>query len=231
MKKITIAIDGYSSSGKSTMAKELAKKIGYVYVDSGAMYRATTLYAIRHGMTDSDKGVDTRALAAALPDIRISFSIAPDGTQHTMLNGEDVEKEIRGMQVSGWVSPVAVIPEVRHYLVKIQQSYGQEKGIVMDGRDIGTTVFPDAEMKVFVEASPEVRATRRFEELKEKGVPANYDDVLANIRERDHIDTTREESPLRQAHDAFVLDNDRLTREQQMDILLKLFEKKTSGKD
>lgn len=173
----------------------------------------------------------THALAAALPDIRISFSIAPDGTQHTMLNGEDVEKEIRGMQVSGWVSPVAVIPEVRHYLVKIQQSYGQEKGIVMDGRDIGTTVFPDAEMKVFVEASPEVRATRRFEELKEKGVPANYDDVLANIRERDHIDTTRDESPLRQAHDAFVLDNDRLTREQQMDILLKLFEKKTSGKD
>lgn len=231
MKKITIAIDGYSSSGKSTMAKELAKKIGYVYVDSGAMYRATTLYAIRHGMTDSDKGVDTRALAAALPDIHISFSIAPDGTQHTMLNGEDVEKEIRGMQVSGRVSPVAVIPEVRHYLVKIQQSYGQEKGIVMDGRDIGTTVFPDAEMKVFVEASPEVRATRRFEELKEKGVPANYDDVLANIRERDHIDTTREESPLRQAHDAFVLDNDRLTREQQMDILLKLFEKKTSGQD
>lgn len=231
MKKITIAIDGYSSSGKSTMAKELAKKIGYVYVDSGAMYRATTLYAIRHGMTDPEKGVDTRALAAALPDIHISFSIAPDGTQHTMLNGEDVEKEIRGMQVSGWVSPVAVIPDVRHYLVKIQQSYGQEKGIVMDGRDIGTTVFPDAEMKVFVEASPEVRATRRFEELKEKGVPANYDDVLANIRERDHIDTTREESPLRQAHDAFVLDNDRLTREQQMDILLKLFEKKTSGKD
>lgn len=231
MKKITIAIDGYSSSGKSTMAKELAKKIGYVYVDSGAMYRATTLYAIRHGMTDPEKGVDTRALAAALPDIHISFSIAPDGTQHTMLNGEDVEKEIRGMQVSGWVSPVAVIPDVRHYLVKIQQSYGQEKGIVMDGRDIGTTVFPDAEMKVFVEASPEVRATRRFEELKEKGVPANYDDVLANIRERDHIDTTREESPLRQAHDAFALDNDRLTREQQMDILLKLFEKKTSGKD
>lgn len=231
MKKITIAIDGYSSSGKSTMAKELAKKVGYVYVDSGAMYRAATLYAIRHGMTDTENGVDTRALTAALPEIHISFSLASDGSQHTLLNGEDVEKEIRGMQVSGWVSPVAVIPEVRHYLVRLQQQYGKEKGIVMDGRDIGTTVFPDAEMKVFVEASPEVRATRRYEELKEKGMPANYDDVLANIRERDHIDTTREESPLRQAPDAFVLDNDRLSRQEQMDILLKLFEEKTGGKD
>lgn len=231
MKKITIAIDGYSSSGKSTMAKELAKKVGYVYVDSGAMYRAATLYAIRHGMTDTENGVDTRALRAALPEIHISFSLASDGSQHTLLNGEDVEKEIRGMQVSGWVSPVAVIPEVRHYLVRLQQQYGKEKGIVMDGRDIGTTVFPDAEMKVFVEASPEVRATRRYEELKEKGMPANYDDVLANIRERDHIDTTREESPLRQAPDAFVLDNDRLSRQEQMDILLKLFEEKTGGKD
>ena len=229
MKKITIAIDGYSSSGKSTMAKQLAKKIGYVYVDSGAMYRATTLYALRHGMTDTEKGVDTRALTAALSDIKISFSIVPDGSQHTMLNGEDVEDEIRGMQVSGWVSPVAVIPEVRHYLVGLQQQYGHDKGIVMDGRDIGTTVFPDAEMKVFVQASPEVRATRRYEELKAKGTPADYDDVLANISERDHIDTTREESPLRQAHDAFVLDNDRLSREEQMDILLKLFEEKTRG--
>lgn len=223
MKKITIAIDGYSSSGKSTMAKQLAREIGYVYVDSGAMYRAATLYAIRHGMTDPEKGVDTKALIAALPDIHISFILAPDGTQHTMLNGEDVEKEIRGMEVSGWVSPVAVIPEVRHQLVDLQQSYGKDKGIVMDGRDIGTTVFPDAEMKVFVEASPEVRATRRYNELIEKGQPADYDDVLANIRERDHIDTTRAESPLRQAPDAFVLDNDRLSREEQMQILLKLF--------
>lgn len=231
MRKITVAIDGYSSSGKSTMAKQLAKKVGYVYVDSGAMYRATALYAIRHGMTDPEKGVDTAALSAALHDINISFTIASDGSQHTILNGEDVEKEIRGMQVSGWVSPVAVIPEVRHYLVDLQQKYGRDKGIVMDGRDIGTTVFPDAEMKVFVEASPEVRAARRFQELTEKGTPADYDDVLANIRERDHIDTTRKESPLRQAPDAFVLDNDRLTREQQMDILLKLFEEKTCGKD
>ncbi|MDE6340681.1 MAG: (d)CMP kinase [Muribaculaceae bacterium] len=231
MKKITIAIDGYSSSGKSTMAKQLAKKIGYVYVDSGAMYRATTLYAIRHGMTSPASGVDTAALVAALPDISISFTLAPDRTQHTMLNGEDVEAEIRGMEVSGWVSPVAVIPEVRRYLVKLQQQYGSDKGIVMDGRDIGTTVFPDAEMKVFVEASPEVRAERRYKELQEKGTPADFDAVLANIRERDHIDSTRAESPLRKAEDAFVLDNDNLSREEQMEVLLNLFKEKTDGQD
>lgn len=229
MKKITIAIDGYSSSGKSTMAKQLARKIGYVYVDSGAMYRATTLYALRHGMTDPEKGVDTEALIAALPLIKISFAIAPDESQHTLLNGEDVEKEIRGMQVSSWVSLVAVIPEVRRYLVALQQEYGKEKGIVMDGRDIGTTVFPDAEMKVFVNASPEVRARRRFIELQEKGTPADYDDVLANIKERDHIDTTRKESPLRKATDAFELDNDHLSRDEQMDVLVNLFKEKTRG--
>ena len=229
MKKITIAIDGFSSSGKSTMAKQLARKIGYVYVDSGAMYRATTLYAIRNGMTSKERGVDTAALVAALPDIHISFIITPEETQHTLLNGEDVEKEIRGMEVSGWVSPVAVIPEVRHYLVKLQQQYGNDKGIVMDGRDIGTTVFPDAEMKVFVQASPEVRARRRYDELIEKGTPSDYEAVLANIKERDHIDTTRKESPLRKADDAFELDNDSLTREQQMDVLIKLFEEKTRG--
>ena len=229
MKKITIAIDGFSSSGKSTMAKQLAKKIGYVYVDSGAMYRATTLYAIRNGMTDKDKGVDTSALIKALPLINISFTITPEETQHTLLNGEDVEKEIRGMEVSGWVSPVAVIPEVRHYLVELQQQYGKDKGIVMDGRDIGTTVFPDAEMKVFVQASPEVRAKRRYDELIEKGTPSDYEAVLANIKERDHIDTTRKESPLRKADDAFVLDNDNLSREEQMEVLVKLFEDKTRG--
>lgn len=229
MKKITIAIDGFSSSGKSTMAKQLAKKIGYVYVDSGAMYRATTLYAIRNGMTNKETGVDTDALIKALPLINITFCITPEETQHTLLNGEDVEKEIRGMEVSSWVSPVAVIPEVRHYLVELQQQYGKDKGIVMDGRDIGTTVFPDAEMKVFVQASPEVRAKRRFDELIEKGTPSDYDSVLANIRERDHIDSTRKESPLRKADDAFVLDNDNLTREEQMDILVKLFEEKTRG--
>lgn len=206
------------------MAKQLAKEIGYVYVDSGAMYRATTLFAIRHGMADETaRTVDAEALVKALPEVLISFSLQPDGTQHTMLNGEDVEKEIRGMQVSGLVSPVAVIPAVRHYLVDLQQQYGKDKGIVMDGRDIGTTVFPDAEMKVFVNASPEVRAQRRYDELKEKGTPANFEEVLANIKERDHIDSTRKESPLRKADDAFVLDNDHLTREEQMQVLLNLY--------
>ena len=231
MKKITIAIDGFSSSGKSTMAKQLAKKIGYVYVDSGAMYRATTLYAIRNGMTDKEAGVDTQALIKALPMIDITFAITPEDTQHTILNGEDVDKEIRGMEGSGWGRPVAVFPEVRHYLVGLQQQYGKDKGIGMDGRDIGTTVFPDAEMKVFVQASPEVRARRRYDELIEKGTPSDYESVLANIKERDHIDSTRKESPLRKAEDAFVLDNDNLTREEQMDVLVKLFDEKTSGED
>jgi CMP/dCMP kinase len=225
MKKLIIAIDGYSSSGKSTMARDLARRIGYVYVDSGAMYRAVTLYAIGHGMASPEKGVDTKALIAALPDIHISFTPAgADGKQHTLLNGRDVEKEIRDMQVSSLVSPVAVIPEVRRHLVALQQEYGREKGIVMDGRDIGTTVFPHAEMKVFVNASPEERARRRTHELAEKGEEVSYEDVLKNIRERDHIDTTRKESPLRKADDAVLLDNDNMTIQQQMDWLLKLYE-------
>lgn len=225
MKKLIIAIDGYSSSGKSTMARDLARRIGYVYVDSGAMYRAVTLYAIEHGMASPEKGVDTKALIAALPDIHISFTPAgADGKQHTLLNGRDVEKENRDMQVSSLVSPVAVIPEVRRHLVALQQEYGREKGIVMDGRDIGTTVFPHAEMKVFVNASPEERARRRTHELAEKGEEVSYEDVLKNIRERDHIDTTRKESPLRKADDAVLLDNDNMTIQQQMDWLLKLYE-------
>lgn len=225
MKKIIIAIDGYSSSGKSTMARDLARRIGYVYVDSGAMYRAVTLYAIEHGMASPEKGVDTVALVKALPDIHISFTPAgSDGIQHTLLNGKDVEREIRDMQVSSLVSPVAVIPEVRHHLTTLQQEYGKEKGIVMDGRDIGTTVFPDAEMKVFVNASPEERARRRVKELTDKGETVTYEEVLENIKERDHIDTTRKESPLRKAEDAVLLDNDNMTIEQQMDWLLKLYE-------
>ena len=225
MKKIIIAIDGYSSSGKSTMARDLARRIGYVYVDSGAMYRAVTLYAIEHGMASSEKGVDTIALVKALPDIHISFTPAgSDGIQHTLLNSKDVEREIRDMQVSSLVSPVAVIPEVRHHLTTLQQEYGKEKGIVMDGRDIGTTVFPDAEMKVFVNASPEERARRRVKELTDKGETVTYEEVLENIKERDHIDTTRKESPLRKAEDAVLLDNDNMTIEQQMDWLLKLYE-------
>lgn len=222
MKKITIAIDGYSSSGKSTMARQLAKEIGYLYVDSGAMYRAVTLYALRNRLV-ADGKVDAETLVSCLPEISISFSLQPDGSQHTILNGEDVESLLRGMEVSEMVSPVAVIPEVRHHLVSLQQSYGKDKGIVMDGRDIGSTVFPDAEMKVFVEASPEVRAQRRVLELREKGEKVDYDEVYANICERDRIDTTRKESPLRKADDALVLDNDHLTRQQQMEWLLERF--------
>lgn len=222
--KITIAIDGFSSSGKSTMARDLAKRIGYIYVDSGAMYRAATLFAIENGMVNSNGSIDTARLIAELPNIQISFSPAQeDGRQHTLLNGKDVESEIRGMQVSNLVSPVSAIPEVRHALTAIQQQMGREKGIVMDGRDIGTTVFPDAEMKVFVDASPEVRAKRRVLELQQKGDAVNFEEVLENIKERDRIDTTRKESPLRKADDAHILDNDNLTIPQQMEWLLNLY--------
>lgn len=226
MKKITIAIDGYSSSGKSTMARDLARRVGYTYIDSGAMYRAVTLYAMRHGMIDPQGHVDTAALTAALPDIHISFApaSAADGVQHTLLNGEDVERDIRTMEVSAHVSPVAVIPEVRERLVKLQQDFGKTGGIVMDGRDIGTTVFPDAEMKVFVNASAEERARRRQKELEEKtGKPVNYDEILSNIRERDRIDSTREVSPLRKADDAVLLDNDDMNHQQQMQWLMDLY--------
>lgn len=224
-KKIIVAIDGYSSSGKSTMARELAKRVGYVYVDSGAMYRAVTLYAIRHNMVTPDKKVKTEELIAALPDIHISFQAAgADGIQHTLLNGEDVEKFIRDMEVSNMVSPVAVIPEVRQRLTALQQEFGIHKGIVMDGRDIGTTVFPDAELKVFVCASPEERARRRYKELVEKGENVEYDEVYKNVVERDRIDTTREVSPLRKASDAIELDNGNMTPSEQMDWLLEKFQ-------
>jgi cytidylate kinase len=223
--KIVIAIDGYSSSGKSTMAKKLAQRIGYIYVDSGAMYRAVTLYAIRKGLTAGGV-LDNAGLVAVLPEIEIAFQPQPDGkSAHTLLNGEDVEKEIRGMAVADMVSPVAAVPEVRHFLVKQQQLMGNDKGIVMDGRDIGTTVFPDAEMKVFVDASAEVRATRRYKELQEKGDNVDYASVLANIQERDHIDRTRKESPLRCADDAIVLNNDHMTCEQQEEFLVDLYNK------
>lgn len=213
-KKITIAIDGYSSSGKSTMAKQLAAQIGYRYIDSGAMYRAVTLFAMRAGMIAADGTPDSHAVVAALPQIHIDFEVKDDG-QHTILNGEDVEKTIRQMAVSNNVSPIAAIPEVRHFLVAQQQAFGQEKGIVMDGRDIGTTVFPDAELKIFVNASAETRAQRRFKELVEKGVGTSYAEVLANVVHRDHIDETREESPLRKADDAILLDNSTMTLDEQ----------------
>lgn len=228
MKKITVAIDGYSSSGKSTMAKSLAAKVGYKYIDSGAMYRAVTLYAMTHGMIAGDGVVDTAALEAALQQVKIDFAIDPaTGLNHTLLNGADVELQIRSMEVASHVSPVAVIPAVRHYLTARMQQFGADKGIVMDGRDIGTTVFPDAEMKVFVDASPEVRARRRFDELKAKDPQVDYDAVLANVKERDLIDSTRKESPLRKAEDAVVLCNDNMSIEEQEQWMLDLFKART----
>lgn len=223
-KKIIIAIDGYSSSGKSSMARALASRIGYRYIDSGAMYRAVTLWAMRHGLVAAGV-VDSDNLVASLGEIAVDFMPMPDGRQHTLLNLEDVEEEIRRLEVSNNVSQVSVIPAVRHRLVALQQSMGESKGIVMDGRDIGTTVFPDAEMKVFVTASPETRAQRRYKELKAKGVESTYDEVLENVVTRDHIDETREESPLRKADDAVVLDNSYMTVEEQDKWLLDLYEK------
>lgn len=225
---ITIAIDGYSSSGKSTMAKKLARQIGYRYIDSGAMYRAVALYALRHGMITRDDSVNADALQKALPDIRIDFSLE-DGAQHTILNGEDVEKEIRTMEVSRVVSPVAALPAVRRALVRMQQELGASKGIVMDGRDIGTTVFPDAEMKVFVKASAATRAQRRLDELTARGEKATFEEVLENVEQRDHIDETREESPLRCAEDASVLDNSFMTRAQQDEWIMNLYNKTLSS--
>lgn len=214
-KKIIIAIDGYSSSGKSTMARRLASKIGYRYIDSGAMYRAVTLYALNNKMIDPAGNIDTKALTDALPSIRIDFRPMADGTQHTLLNGDDVEAEIRQLRVSDNVSPIAAIKDVRTALTDMQRLLGQDKGIVMDGRDIGTTVFPDAELKIFVNASAEVRARRRFIEMSDKGDPVNYEEVLANVVRRDHIDETRAESPLRRAEDAVILDNSEMTPDEQ----------------
>ncbi len=230
-KKIIVALDGYSSSGKSTMARELARRVGYVYVDSGAMYRAVTLYAIRHDMVNPDSTIKTAELVKALPDINVSFAPAgADGVQHTLLNGEDVESLIRDMKVSSLVSPVAVIPEVRERLTAMQQAFGKERGIVMDGRDIGTTVFPDAELKVYVCTDAEERARRRFKELKEKGSDVSFEEVLANVKERDRIDSTREVSPLRKADDAIELDNGKMSPDEQMEWLMQRF-KEAVGKE
>lgn len=219
-KKIIIAIDGFSSSGKSTIAKALAREIGYRYVDTGAMYRAVTLYAMEHGMITSDGTVDIGRLTTALPEIKIGFEINADGTQHTMLDGTDVEDRIRRLDVSSNVSAVSAIAEVRAALVAMQQAYGAEKGIVMDGRDIGTTVFPHAEMKIFMNASAETRAERRLQELIGKGQQVTFEEVLANVVRRDHMDQTRKESPLRRADDAIDLDNSRMTKDEQNAWLL-----------
>ena len=225
LKKITIAIDGHSSTGKSTMAKALARRIGYAYVDTGAMYRAVTLFALRNKLIRRGK-VDEPALKEHLKrgDIAITFRPTKEGKSVTVLNGKNVERYIRSMRVSNVVSIIAAIGFVRKAMVKQQQAMGKDKGLVMDGRDIGTVVFPDAEMKVFATASPEVRAQRRFDELRAKGdTTTTFDEVLANVTERDRIDSTRKESPLRQADDAVVLDNSHMTLEEQDEWLYNLY--------
>lgn len=222
MKKITIAIDGHSSCGKSTMAKDLAREIGYIYIDSGAMYRAVTYYCLEHDLFTEDS-VKLPELQAAMPDIQITFRLNAEGRPETYLNGECIEKEIRGMAVSSRVSLIATIGFVREAMVALQQQMGRDKGIVMDGRDIGTTVFPDAELKVFVTASAEVRAQRRYDELKAKGEEASYESILENVKERDRIDSGRAISPLRKANDAILLDNSAMTIPEQKAWLLEKF--------
>lgn len=220
MNKITIAIDGHSSCGKSTMAKALAKQLGYVYVDTGAMYRCVTLYALRYNCFNDDESVNTEKLQAEMDSIHISFQFNPEtGKADAYLNGENVENEIRLMEVSNHVSPIAAIPFVREAMVAQQRRMGEDKGIVMDGRDIGTTVFPNAELKIFVTASAEIRAERRYKELIAKSEEANYDEILKNVQERDYIDSHREVSPLRMADDALLLDNSNMTIEEQNEWL------------
>ena len=216
MKKITIAIDGFSSCGKSTMAKDLAKEIGYIYVDTGAMYRSVTLFALRHNLFNADGTIREEELKEQMKDINISFQLnKTTGRPDTYLNGENVENAIRTMEVSSHVSSIATLAFVREALVAQQQRMGAEKGIVMDGRDIGTVVFPKAELKIFVTASAEVRAQRRYDELKAKGMDADYADILKNVEERDYIDSHRATSPLRKADDAIELDNSNLTIAEQ----------------
>ena len=223
MKKITIAIDGHSSCGKSTMAKDLAREVGYVYVDTGAMYRSVTLFALRNGLFTAD-GIDEETLRQRMPEIKISFKFnAETGRPDTYLNGELVEQEIRTMEVSNHVSPIATLGFVREAMVAQQQQMGKDKGVVMDGRDIGTVVFPNAELKVFVTASAEVRAQRRYDELKGKGMEADYDEILKNVQERDYIDSHREVSPLKKADDAIELDNSNMTIAEQKQWLLDRF--------
>ncbi|HDJ33628.1 MAG TPA: (d)CMP kinase [Bacteroidetes bacterium] len=223
--KLIIAVDGHSSSGKSTFARAIAEELGYVYIDSGAMYRAVTLFAIENGMISNGEP-DEEALTGALYRISIRFEKNADGTQRTLLNGRDVEKEIRNMQVSELVSPVSRIREVRRKMVELQRKLGEKGGIVMDGRDIGTTVFPRADIKIFLTSDPETRAKRRYRELLGKGIKTDFQEVLKNINERDRIDQSREESPLKQAHDAILLDNSHMTPEEQMDWFRELLKKK-----
>lgn len=228
MKKIVIAIDGFSSCGKSTMAKDLAREVGYIYVDTGAMYRAVTLFAMRNDVFDAEGNIDETRLKALLPDVKLTFQLNNETKlPEVCLNGENVERYIRTLEVSQHVSPIAALPFVREKLVEQQQAMGNEKGIVMDGRDIGTVVFPNAELKIFVTASAEIRAQRRFKELETKGMPADFDEILQNVEQRDYIDTHRETSPLRQADDALVLDNSHLTIAEQKVWLMEKFYERT----
>lgn len=230
MKKITIAIDGYSSCGKSTMAKDLAREAGYIYVDTGAMYRAVTLYALRHGLFTPDGQVRAEELERLMPEINISFRLnGQTGHPDTYLNNACVEREIRTMEVSNRVSQVAALPFVRTALVALQQAMGKDKGVVMDGRDIGTTVFPDAELKIFVTATAEVRAQRRYDELTAKGIAADYNEILKNVKDRDYLDSHREVSPLRKADDAIELDNSQMTIPEQQAWLLDKFRQATKS--
>ena len=227
MKKITIAIDGFSSCGKSTMAKDLAKKLGYVYVDTGAMYRAVTLYAMRNRLFNADGSVKTADLERQMSKINITFKLNKTAERpDTYLNNELVENDIRTLEVSNHVSQIAAVPFIREAMVAQQQRMGKDKGVVMDGRDIGTTVFPEAELKVFVTASAEVRAQRRYDELKEKGMPADFNDILKNVQERDYIDSHREVSPLRKAPDAIELDNSHMTITEQSAWLMEQVKQK-----
>lgn len=228
MKKIVIAIDGFSSCGKSTMAKDLAREVGYIYVDTGAMYRAVTLFAMRNDVFDAEGNIDETRLKALLPDVKLTFQLNNETKlPEVCLNGENVERYIRTLEVSQHVSPIAALPFVREKLVEQQQAMGNEKGIVMDGRDIGTVVFPNAELKIFVTASAEIRAQRRFKELETKSMPADFDEILQNVEQRDYIDTHRETSPLRQADDALVLDNSHLTIAEQKVWLMEKFNERT----
>ena len=229
MKKITIAIDGHSSCGKSTMAKDLARRVGYIYVDTGAMYRSVTLFALRHNLFNADGSIREAELREQMPQIHIEFRLnAETGRPDTYLNGECVEQQIRSLEVSSHVSPIAAIGFVREAMVAQQQQMGQGGGVVMDGRDIGTVVFPNAELKIFVTASAEVRAQRRYDELQQKGMPADYADILKNVQERDYIDSHREVSPLRQAPDALLLDNSQMTIPQQDEWLMEQFQQAVS---
>ena len=230
-KKIIIAIDGHSSCGKSTMAKSLARELEYIYIDSGAMYRAVTLFALRNGLINNREILNKNELIERLKEIKITFEWDSKTEKNvTFLNEENIEDEIRQIEVSNNVSPISTIPEVRKEMVKQQRENGKDKGIVMDGRDIGTVVFPDAELKIFMTASPEIRAQRRFVELQGKGVKVDFDEILANVEERDNIDSTREASPLKKADDAIVLDNSNLNREEQLQWALQKANEIIEGK-